>query len=118
MEKLKNTNLWHENGEEKKEKLIFEKRPNFKGGKKGLSNYIRKKLTSKFRKSRFTGRLILRFAINEEGRPVDIKIHPKTLTEKDVSSILTFFKEMPDWEPGIQLNRPVKVKYTLPVKIN
>tara|TARA_R110002073_G_scaffold8207_1_gene45635 strand:- start:78138 stop:78935 length:798 start_codon:yes stop_codon:yes gene_type:complete len=115
---VKKYNLWYENGEVKNEKLIFEKRPSFKGGKKSLSNYVRRKLTPKFRKSKFKGRLILRFAINKEGRPVDIKIHPESLTEKEINNILRFFKEMPNWEPGIQLNRKVKVRYTLPIKLN
>lgn len=116
--KVKKYGLWYEDGSEKKEKLILEKRPQFKGGKKKLADYIRRKLSPKFKKSDFKGRLILRFTINKEGRPEDIKIHPKTLSKKDVNSILGFFKEMPNWEPGIQLNRKVKVKYTLPVRIN
>lgn len=115
---IKTYSLWNEDGTEKKEKLIFEKRPKFKGGKNALANYVRKNLSPRFKKSKFKGRLILRFTINKEGRPEDILIHPENLSEKDKNSVLTFFREMPNWEPGIQLNRKVKVKYTLPIRVN
>ena len=115
---VENYDLWNEDGTEKNEKLILERRPEFKGGQAALVNYIRKNLSTKFRKSKFRGRLILGFTINKEGKPEDINIRPKNLSERDVNSILRFFKKMPNWEPGIQLNRKVKVKYTLPVRIN
>lgn len=114
---VKKHNLWYEDGTVKDEELIFERRPKFQKGEKDLNNYIRKHLLPKFRKSKFKGRLILHFAINKEGRPVDIKIIPNTLPQDEINSIFAFFNEMPNWEPGIQLNRPVKVKYTLPLKL-
>ncbi len=110
--------LWNRDGTEKKEKLILERRPKYQGGQKAMANFIRKNLAPRFKKSAFKGRLILRFTINKEGRPENIDIHPKNLSQDDVKSIHSFFAEMPNWEPGIQLNRKVKVKYTLPVRIN
>lgn len=115
---VKDYSLWNRDGTEKKEKLILERRPKYKGGQKAMANFIRKNLAPRFKKSEFKGRLILSFTVNKEGRPEAIKIHPKNLSEDDVKSIHAFFAEMPNWEPGIQLNRKVKVKYTLPVRIN
>lgn len=110
--------LWDENGVVKNEKLIFERKPKFKKGGDALNKYLRRKLTPKFNYSNISGRLILKFTINKEGKPTDIQILPKNLPEKYKKIILKFFKNMPNWEPGIQLNRKVRVNYTLPIKLD
>jgi antitoxin component YwqK of YwqJK toxin-antitoxin module len=110
--------LWNEDGTVKNEKLILNKRPQFKGGQAALVEYIRRNLSPKFRKSKFRGRLILQFTIDVDGVPKNIFIRTKNLSADDKKNILSFFEQMPAWEPGIQLNRKVKVKYTLPIRID
>jgi len=110
--------LWDENGNTKNEKLILERKPKFKKGGNSLNKYLQRKLTSKFNYSNITGNLILKFKINREGKPTDIQIFPDNLPEKYKKHIYKIFKNMPNWEPGIQLNRKVTTKFTLPIKLD
>lgn len=110
--------LWNEEGQEKDEPLIFERRAQFVGGEKAWSKYVKKNLLPKFKRSKFRGKLIVTFSIDIDGRAVDIDTRPKNLSQRDSESIIDFFNEMPSWKPALQLNRPVKMKFTLPLKLD
>lgn len=112
-------NLWFENGDVKDEKLIFERRARFLGeeSRKSLPKYIQKKLIPKLPVINTKGTIYIKFTVNIKGRPENITILPSTVS-KDVRKIIfDLFKEMPDWEPGIQLNNKVPIKYTFPLRI-
>ena len=56
------------------------------------------------------------FIINKEGNIIDIKIRaPHKRLEKETKRII---KKLPQFKPGKQNNRTVKVRYLLPIAFN
>lgn len=119
-DKIIKHNLWFENGTVRNEELIFERRPKFKGMEpnKSFQKYFRRKLSSKKCLNPFQGRLIVKFTINTNGKAEQIIVLPENLPEDCKKNVLIIFENMPNWEPGIQLNNKVNIKYTIPVKLN
>ncbi len=60
------------------------------------------------------GRVILGFAINEEGKAIDIVVRHGISSECDEEAI-RMLTQMPAWSPGLQNGKPVKVYFTLPL---
>ncbi|MCD6012304.1 MAG: energy transducer TonB [Flavipsychrobacter sp.] len=61
-----------------------------------------------------TGRIIVRFIVNEDGRISDCKIARGMGGEYDEEA-LRVIRKMPPWIPGKQNGKPVKVPYVVPV---
>ena len=111
--------LWDNFGnkmEVKKKDLIVERFPIFKrGGKKGFSKILCKKLETKF--SGMVGRMIIKFTINEEGKPEKITTIPDNLPIEYKNELIRIISKMPKWKPGVWLNRNIRIIYSIPVKI-
>jgi protein TonB len=122
--------------EEPKEKMppifeIVEEMPRFPGcenlemskkekkecSEKTLLDYIYSHISyPKFASSAgIEGTAIVQFVINETGKISDLEI-VKEIGGGCGKEVEKLVKGMPDWIPGKQLNREVKVRYMLPVK--
>ena len=64
-----------------------------------------------------TGRVVLRFVVNETGNITDIQV-VKDIGGGCGAEAVRVVKSMPTWTPGRQRGKPVKVYYTLPVRFN
>jgi len=90
--------------------------PEFPGGVQGLLNYMREtiKYPAQARQDTIQGRVLVTFVINKDGSIVEPEVvksaHP--LLDQEA---LKMVKEMPNWKPGEQNGKPVRVKYTIPV---
>ena len=90
--------------------------PEFPGGVQGLLNYMREtiKYPAQARQDTIQGRVLVTFVINKDGKIVEPEVvrsvHP--LLDQEA---LKMVKEMPNWKPGEQNGKPVRVKYTIPV---
>jgi protein TonB len=60
------------------------------------------------------GRVIVKFIVNEDGNITDTRVEKGVSKELDEEAIRVV-KNMPQWKPGIQNGKPVKVYYTLPI---
>lgn len=94
-------------------------RPEFPGGESGLSNFIaqhyiypREALTA-----RISGSVIIDFAVDTSGFPVDFKVK-RTLGYGTDYEAIRVIKKIKAWKPGLFRGVPVKVSYSLPIKLN
>ena len=100
--------------EEPEEQEIFdvvEKMPEFPGGNAALMSYLAKniKYPTIAQENGTQGRVIVQFVVNKDGsiaRSVDPYLDKEALR---------VINSMPKWNPGMQRNKPVRVKYTVPV---
>lgn len=63
------------------------------------------------------GTLIIAFVVEQDGSLTDIKVI-RDLGYGTGAEAIRVLKKSKKWIPGVQNNRPVRVKYTLPLNIN
>jgi len=98
---------------------IVEEMPMFPGGKEALRTYIYSNLKYPeiASKEAIAEEVNVQFLVTTSGKLVDIKVARST-DEAYNESALKVFKNMPDWTPGLQRGKPVRVKVVIPVKFN
>lgn len=69
------------------------------------------------RKEGIEGKALVSFVIDKDGKVIDLKVRRGICLDisSEVSRVVGM---MPNWNPGIQRDKPVKVRYNLPVKFN
>ncbi|MCG8474530.1 MAG: energy transducer TonB [Cytophagales bacterium] len=108
-----------EEEEEEKEDVIFmivEDEPTFKGGIKAFYKYVSKEIRypSKARREHVTGRVILKFVVEPDGKTSNVEVLKGIGFGCDEEAVRVL-KESPVWNPGKQRGRPVRVRMILPV---
>ncbi len=96
--------------------FIVEKMPVFPGGKGALINYIANKVKYPVIcvETSVEGKVYVSFVVNEYGRVVEAKIvrSPDVNLSKEALRVVN---SMPQWMPGYQRDKAVRVAYTIPV---
>lgn len=97
--------------------VVVEEMPRFPGGDQALLNYLSENLRypSLAIESKIQGLVVVQFIIDEFGQisgPVVLRGIGGGCDEE----ALRVIQKMPAWKPGKQRNRPVKVRYNLPVR--
>lgn len=94
----------------------IEKQPEFPGGFKEFGNYVQ--LHYKYPNVRFLkGRVFIEFVVEKDGSIGDIRIL-KDIGYGTGDEAIRLMKNCPNWSPGIQDGKAVRVRYTLPIAIN
>ncbi len=97
--------------------IRVEKMPSFQGGDLNtFRNWVQGKLhyPQIAQENGISGRVVLSFVIEKDGTLTNIEVlqsPDRSLSEEAVRVLET----SPKWEPGMQSNKSVRVKYTLPV---
>ena len=90
--------------------------PSFPGGPNKLFEYLKQHMRypKAAEKDSIEGRVIVSFIIEKNGKLTDFKVvkSPDPSLSKEA---LRVAKSMPKWNPGKQLGKPVRVKYTIPI---
>ncbi len=91
--------------------------PEFPGGDKALLKWIGEHMTypAVAAENGVEGRVSCSFIINIDGSISDIQILRSIDPSLDREAIRVL-KSMPNWKPGMQQGRPVRVKYNVPVR--
>ena len=95
----------------------LDENPEFPGGMVGLLKY----LTSSVKYPTFAqeqgiqGTVYLSFIINKDGKVVDVKVIRGVDSSLDKEA-LRVVNSLPNWKPGRQNGRPVRVSYQVPMK--
>jgi len=103
---------------EKREKVYdfvsIEKQPEYHGGMKNFYDYLSKsiKYPEDAQANNVQGKVHLSFTVEKNGKLTDLKI-VKGLSESTNQEALRVLDESPNWIPGIQNGKPVRVKYNL-----
>lgn len=95
---------------------IIEIKPEFPGGMKALMKFLSKtvKYPEAAIKKGIEGRVFVQFIINKKGKVVKVEVVRGVDPYLDREA-LQVIKRMPNWKPGIQRGKPVKVSYIIPI---
>ena len=108
-----------ETEEESKIFVAVEKQPEFPGGKSELFRYLRNEIEypRSARQAGIEGTVIVNFVVNKDGSITDAKVG-RGVTDKLNQEALRVVKQMPDWNPGKQRGKPVRVRYRVPIRFS
>jgi len=95
---------------------VIEQMPQFPGGEKELLKFISNNIIypDKAKNEKIEGRVICRFLVNKDGSVSDIQVIRSLNSLLDAEAVRVL-KLLPNFNPGMQDNNPVRVWYTLPV---
>lgn len=96
--------------------LVSEKAPSFPGGQKAMMDYLRDhiKYPAALREAGIQGRVIVSFVVDTDGSIKDITVLRSAHERLDAEAIRVV-SSMPNWNPGENQGRKVRVRYQLPV---
>ena len=96
---------------------IVEDMPEFPGGQFALLSFMSANVNypAQAKENRIQGRVLVSFIVNEDGHLSDFRIDRSTDNEELDNEAVRMLKSMPNWKPGSQAGKPVKVRYQLPV---
>ena len=96
--------------------IAVEENPEFPGGTAALMAYLRKniKYPAICRENNIQGKVIVTFVVNKDGSIVDVEVAKGVNPALDKEAVRVI-SQMPNWQPGRQLGRPVRVRYSVPV---
>lgn len=102
--------------EEEEVFMVVEDAPEFPGGINALLEYLKKniKYPDICRDNNIQGRVIVSFVVNKDGKIVDPEVVKGVNPSLDKEA-LRVISTMPNWKPGYQRGKPVRVKYSVPV---
>src|SRR5574344_175258 len=95
---------------------IVEQLPEFPGGMVEFMKWLTKNLRypAYAQKNAIQGKVIIQFVINKDGSVVDANI-VHSLEPSCDKEAMRVIKMMPKWHPGLEHNKPVRVRYTIPI---
>ncbi|MDI3545553.1 MAG: hypothetical protein PWP68_970 [Rikenellaceae bacterium] len=100
--------------------------PQFPGGEDSLWCFIENNLDFKILNySKHQGEVLVFFEIDTTGKVINIQTNPDytqrleslvndSLIENEIKRVI---KLLPDWKPGLLINKPIRVQYILPINI-
>ncbi|MCB9188674.1 MAG: energy transducer TonB [Flavobacteriales bacterium] len=90
--------------------------PEFPGGKEEMYKYLSKQIVfpDEIKNIGIQGKVYIQFTVEKDGSITDIEV-VKTPHSKLGKVTYNAVSKMPTWIPGIKNNKPVSVRYTLPV---
>lgn len=93
-----------------------EQMPEFSGGQSQLMNFISKNLKypEEAEANGIQGRVTVEFIVNKDGSISDAKV-PRSLDLALDEEAIRIVQSMPNWKPGKQHGKPVRVKFSIPV---
>ena len=95
---------------------VVETMPTFPGGDQALFKFLSDNIRYPVitQENGIQGRVICQFVVNRDGSIVDVEVVRSIDASLDREAIRVI-KSMPNWKPGMQRGKAVRVKYTLPV---
>jgi protein TonB len=93
--------------------------PDFPGGQAALMQYLAKniKYPKEAIEANITGKVFVQFVIEKDGSITNAKIARSASTLLDAEA-LRIVNNMPQWIPGKQRGKAVRVAYTLPISFS
>ncbi len=99
--------------------VAMENPPKFPGGMAKFYKFISQniKYPDQAKKDSIQGNVFISFVIEKNGSLTNIKVDRKLGYGTDEEAIRVL-KLSPNWEPGTQDGKPVRVKYNIPIRFN
>lgn len=95
---------------------VVEEQPEFPGGMGEMMKFLQANIQypKEAQAKGIQGRVIVQFVVNSDGSICDEKIFKPVDPQLDAEAIRVI-RSMPNWKPGMQRGKPVRVRFTLPV---
>jgi len=111
-----------DSSKDEKETDIFtlcEKMPEYPGGKDALNKFLCGNVNypEQAKESGITGKVIVNFIVEKDGKITDVKVLHGLGGGCDEEAVRVV-QNMPDWVPGQQRGKAVRVSYNLPITFN
>lgn len=96
--------------------VVVEEQPEFPGGQSAMMKYLANNISypKEAVEKKMDGRVTVGFVVEKDGSLSDFKVI-KGIDPLLDNEAIRVIKEMPNWKPGKQKGKNVRVKYTLPV---
>ena len=96
--------------------FIVEEMPEFPGGPSAITAFINANVKYPViaMENGVQGKVYISFVVNAKGKVENVKVVRGVDPSLDKEA-MRVISALPDWKPGKQRNKPVKVSYTLPV---
>lgn len=97
--------------------VVVDKMPEFPGGQQGLIKYLSEnvKYPAIAQENGIQGRVIVQFVVGKDGSITNVDIAKSGGDASLDKEAIRVIKSMPNWKPGQQRGKAVRVKYTVPV---
>lgn len=97
--------------------VVVETMPEFPGGQQALFKYLSENVKYPViaQENGIQGRVICQFVVNKDGSIVDVEVVRSGGDPSLDKEAVRVIKSMPNWKPGKQRGKAVRVKYTVPV---
>lgn len=98
-------------------KLNAEEMPEYPGGASAMMNFIMDKIKypEDAKKAGKEGRVVCSFVIDKEGNVTDAHVVQSCGTQSLDEAAVLIVKQMPQWKPGKDKGKPVRVQYVIPI---
>jgi len=95
---------------------MAEKMPEFPGGEEALMKYLSENLEypELATEDKLEGKVTIGFVVQEDGKVVDVEVLEGIGGGCDEEAVRVV-NAMPNWSPGYEKGKPVKVEYSLPI---
>ena len=95
---------------------VVEQMPEFPGGMEGMMKFLVENVRypEAAHKAGTEGRVLVQFIVETDGTVSNAKVVKRVSDDLDGEAVRVV-GSMPKWKPGTQNDRPVRVKYTLPI---
>jgi len=97
--------------------VFVEEQPEFPGGEEALMNYLSSNIhyPEQAKELDIQGTVIIEFVVETNGSVTNVVVKRGIGGGCDEEAVRVV-KSMPKWKPGKQRGKPVRVRYTLPVR--
>ncbi len=103
--------------EEEATLTVAQQMPVFPGGEQAMYEFLGRHLEypQEAKKKKIQGRVWVAFVVNKDGSLSNIKVL-RGIGGGCNAAAIKAIRAMPKWKPGMQLGKPVKVQYQIPIK--
>ncbi|GHT19968.1 cell envelope biogenesis protein TonB [Bacteroidia bacterium] len=97
--------------------LVVDVMPVFPGGKTAMLKFLTATMQypQDAQRRKVQGQVICSFVVDTDGKVVDIKVEKKVDPVLDREAV-RILQQMPQWTPGERLGKPVRVRFSIPIK--
>jgi len=96
---------------------VVEHEPEFPGGMEKFYSYLQKniKYPASGNKENFQASFLIQMIVEKDGSITNVKELKRIPNTSIGKEIIKVIKDSPKWNPGIQNNHPVRVRYLIPI---
>lgn len=118
MEMKESKDLMAQNSQQQDEPVftVVEEMPTYPGGKEAMYKYLSTniKYPEEARKNGISGIVYITYVVEKSGKITNIRVLRGVNEELDKEAVRVV-SEMPDWKPGKEKGKPVRVQFNLPI---